>query len=451
MATTSTENEGSNELENQETFDFKNEDTTSVVMTTVKSINFFRAVISQANFQSRLHKESWYGHHFPFRRLFFFLALYNVTVAMHEVFSWPFTNDDLRTMSELNVDCLLEISDLVKTIPKCTVDPDGLSAKTDFEEYEGPLDVPFPDSCKKSMNLFKRHFSNVSFPDAGLNLFHFETSEKRNSMDAFMTVDEDCQMYFYGNENNKDLLLPREVLNEYRGKSVEAKMKEFVCDILVPGVTKLQAFLLRSPAIIRWLIFMVSLSQGMVVQFFALIHVGFRLLLTTFVLRLVLRWPNNFVGYEKVTFWTVWTNLLVLTFINVSYCDYNNPSFWLTIIFCTSMIAVAWFVFEDRDAARSWLDLAVLWHGLPFLVPYIDMARQWIHRFDILDLVGWVSMLVNIVVPGSQEEKLVFIWVFWQCYPCRSHVKGRALKWLGLQSDEVGVTDVPSEEVKKSL
>ena len=444
---------------NEDINDVSNQETTTVVMTPVKPLSFFRAVISQANFQSRLHKESWYGHHFPFRRLIFFLTLYNVMAAIHEVSSWPFSNDDMRTISELNVDCLLEISEIVKTIPNCIVNEDGKSAKIDFEEYEGPLDVPFPGNCKKVADMIGKlkpqteqdeSTLDQSVLDASLNLIRFETPEKRDSEKAFVTVDHTCHFYYSVRDNSKALLLSDKELEENGGKSVEATMKKDFCDKLIPAITKFQAALLQSPAIFRPLLLLVSLCAFMINQLTMLVFHGFGLLLTTFVLRLVLRWPNNFVGYEKITFWAVWTNLLVLTFVNVSYCDYNNPSFWLKIIFCASMIAVAWFVFEDRDAARSWLDLAVLWHGLPFLVPYMDMARQWIHRFDILDLVGWVSMLINIVVPGSQGEKFVFLWVFWQSYPCRNHVKGRVLAWLGLQSNEMDAIDETTVEEKKS-
>ena len=127
---------------------------TRVVETTkLEPISFFHAVISQDNFQGRLHKESWYGHHFPICRLFFFLCLFITVGAFSFVMTSSPRREVFQAMSVLNIECLESIGMVVKSLPGCIVDEDGTSARLDLEAYEGAFDIPFPKSCIMTANL----------------------------------------------------------------------------------------------------------------------------------------------------------------------------------------------------------------------------------------------------------------------------------------------------------
>ena len=424
--------------------------TTTVENITLKPIGFFHAVISQANFQSRLHKESWYGHHYPFRRVAFFTLLFVVVGAWSAVLSWPLGREETKALSDLNVDCLQQLSIVVQLLPACIVDPEGVTAKMDFDNYQGPSDIPFPESCSRAISLMdgavntavtgmnlheqSNKTGEANNSTASVNFIHFESlaSNNTNATEAFLTLDEQCRLISsFGEE--KHSLLSMDERQQNKGRTVQPKFKDVICNTVIPMVILLQTFLLGSYTFTLTCVFTASFVILGVGHVLALM---LDLLITTFVLRLFLKWPKTLVGYEKITYGTVWWNLLVLSKVNARYCDYTGITFWVSLLFCGAMMDLSTRLYQDREAARSWLDLAVVWHGFPLLVPYLDLVRTWIHRFDMLDLLGWVSTFVNMLVPGSGWEKYVFIWVFWQTYPYQKHIKSRVLKWIGLQSTE---------------
>ena len=259
------------------------------------------------------------------------------------------------------------------------------------------------------------------------------SNQDENVTAAFVTLDEQCRFNVAGHE--KHPLIIQEDLKANAGHTTQPKVKDLLCDTAIPFLILLQSFLFESYPVMLLLIYMASLCILTVGWGLGLIWEGARLLPTTFLLRSFLKWPQNFVGNRKVTFWSVWSNLLVLSKVNAHFCSFNEGAFWSSVALCVGMMAVLTFVYEDKDAARGWIQLAIVWHGFPFLVPLLDTAQLWIRQFDMFDLIGWGSAMVNNLVPGSGWEKYVFLWVFWQTYPCRNQ-KGRVLGWLGLNSKE---------------
>ncbi|KAL7564728.1 hypothetical protein ACA910_010140 [Epithemia clementina (nom. ined.)] len=454
------------------------EATITIVMTKVEKMSLLRAVISQANFRhskkyNRFQRESWYGHHYPFGRLMFLMALASVLAVIVSVMVFPLRSKDLRALREFNTDCLLEICDVVvPALPDCVVDQIGLSATLDLEGYEGPTEVPLPESCQASLKLIMGGDdtnSDDSTMDNWLkfeSLLHVAASDKSIVQDqqqeqleqqqqqqqqeeetstletvkAFATITPQCQLYLYFDQERKYSLVKSDDLTNNPGQIVRPSVLETtVCNDTIPEVIKLQNVVFDSFASVNCVILCFVTTFLSLHLTIMMVQSAWQLLQLTFVLRLLLKWPKSFVGYEKITFWSVWSNMLSLCFVlNWGYsnkADQSLPTLWFQYLFFAVMVALSLFLYGDRGAARGWLDLAVLCKGLPLLEPYLDMVRDKIRLFDTLDLVGWASFVVEWLVPGENGwHRLAFLFAFWQCYPCRKQSERRFLRWLGLQS-----------------
>ncbi|KAL7564731.1 hypothetical protein ACA910_010142 [Epithemia clementina (nom. ined.)] len=447
--------------------------TITIVMAKVEKMSLLRAVISQANFRhskkyNRFQREAWYGHHYPFCRILFLIALTSVLAAIVSVMVFPIRSKNLRAFREFNTDCLLEICDVVvPALPDCVVDHSGLSATLVLEGYDGPMEVPLPESCKSSLKLIIGGDDTNSDDSTMENWLGFESllhvaasdesilqdqqqeqleqqqqqeTSTLETVKVFATITPQCQLYLYLDQARKYSLVKSDDLTNNPGQTVRPSILETtVCNDTIPEVIKLQNVVFDSFASVNFAILWfvtIIFSLGLAIM---MVQSAWQLLQLTFVLRLLLKWPTSFVGYEKITFWSIWSNMLSLCV--VLHCGYSNKAdqslhtLWFQYLFFAVMIALSLFLYGDRGAARGWLDLAVLCKGLPLLEPYLDMVRDKIRLFDMLDLVGWASFVVEWLVPGENGwHRLAFLFVFWQCYPCRKQSERRFLRWLGLQS-----------------
>ena len=471
-------------------------------------IGLLEALAIQPNVHNQLNFESWYGLHSPCCRIFVWIVLFCILIAGSYSISFLTVrrHKELQQLGDWNAACWNDICALSRLLPDCILlgnsntdaskeynivddhdDVDGYFI-TDFENYHGPLDIAFPESCqtayqkgfhmlvsdddmqkkkttqihaskqqeedpdhdddkqKEKEDLMAAAMFDSKFPSI---LFHLNSPFRHQQQqqqqhtqaeksEAAVTVDVNCRVSFYwlDDEDNDPLLSPQfTTTGQHLINHVE--LRQIMCDHVVPSLLHSQRLWLQSYYGLFTTIFFASfVVRSFMIGMKLLFGYVWPLMQLSILLGVLFIWPKTNVSGKQIGFGTIFWNLLLLSLVNLGYSfgmdDTTTISIHVALI--TVCISLSMWVYNDSNAAQGWLSLALLWHGLSFVEPYLDQARLvLLKQSSLLHYLDWaMSTLGRWCIPGSNGwQRLVFLVIVWRCYPYQKEAKERVLRWLG--------------------
>ena len=425
---------------------------TGRVLTTrpVTKIGFLRGFVTQASLKGPLAVETWYGHHSPWLRIIAFWLLITLPLAttfllasfyMAPILQWNLPQQMITNARQSQTDCVNAICGALVSLPPftCIINADGNGAMVDNDEFLLlPDEVYVPpvcyDAADMTMALFgqstnfteSREESHPFLMISKINakkLGPLDQGEEQHSLSP-PTLYRDCTLLLSDISGAESLsIVPWLSASEFPtpGERVpidfrktpfcanlypdeQKKGYDGIIDTLVDSVSWAYDGILDN----RYSIFFALGGFIWTCAFFGyILGYGLPLLLTTFAARALLKWPKDLVDGDKVSFWSVWKMLLLITFITEQR-DGNALS-----IIPVGLLAYSAHRYGDRSATGGWADLGIAWIGAPYAYPLLDAIGSKVARFDALNLIPFAS---SVLIPGNGWWKLVRLYAYYKAY-----------------------------------
>ena len=434
-------------------------------------IGLLEALVIQTNVHNQLNFESWYGLHSPCRRIFVWILLFCTLFAGSYSVSFLRRHKELQQLGDSYAACWNDICALSRLLPDCTLlgksntdagaskeysivdDHDNVDGYfiTDFENYHGPLDIAFPESCQRTYQQGSQMLvwdddklkkKTQKFPSMLFHLnspFHQQHQQQHTLADkseAAVTVHANCRVSFCWDNEENDQLPSHQSTTTGHNIVKHTELRQIMCDDIVPSLLHSQRLLLQS----YFGLFTIIFFAYFVLQSF---FIGMKLLYghvwplmpLSVLLGALFVWPKTNVSGKQIGFGTIFWNLFLLSLVNLGYSfGMDDTTISIHVALITVCICLSMWVYNDSNAAQGWLSLALLWHGLSFVEPYLDQARLvLLKQSSLLNYLDWaMSTLGRWCIPGSNGwQRLVFLVILWRCYPYQKEAKERVLQWLG--------------------
>jgi len=409
-------------------------------------VGIIRALVTQSDFSSPTWKETWRGHHYPFRRtlilmLLSFVVSFISTVSLCIVF-WKGSdvNFNMDKLLDLSKACLTDLCETVNDVEiECVAGVSDSRDKDYVIDWKGDVSKSrqIPDTCldiaavlydnilstfmeEDDMEATEKLFlwmrsSNISlvdfkFMNRQLRLPTSNSSEKKLES-AMFTFSSDCKLYSHAIDGE---ILD---LDSFRKKDSDDRVMIRLAENMYcsNGESQATSLILAHKWIQRNLFlvlffcaFMCSwiISLGMLVT-----AIG-----NCFISAVLLYWiippTKELVGWRSTTFGTIYWSLLLLT---------------ITIMIDTPLYALfavlSMFVYKDQKATMEWIFLifvdstATIWE--PSLV---SIAQEQLPLFDGLGIIRFIG---GNILPffscsrfgGTTFFKLIWFYAFVQSYP----------------------------------
>ncbi|OEU21401.1 hypothetical protein FRACYDRAFT_267923 [Fragilariopsis cylindrus CCMP1102] len=153
--------------------------------------------------------------------------------------------------------------------------------------------------------------------------------------------------------------------------------------------------------------FTVSFAIKLILNLCELGLLMIHLIPSTFVLRLILRWPKDFVGYRQVTFWSIWQTLVLICTVT-SYHETYFP-------------ALCWILGSRLGAYQYGVKMAHLEWGFLYLLlitqsSWGPVLTDLLNKLAMFNGLLALGQLVLLVIPGIGWWKLVRLYAFCLSY-----------------------------------
>ena len=312
----------------------------AIEVETVEPIGFFRAFATQ-----------------PWLRILLLILFTSFICTLHEALDFPFikvmSDVELQEIRDVHSSCFRSFCDVARDIPPidCIVGRDGHSAYMDIEAYNGPREIPFSHSCHLAM---QKIFGLDPLMNDFIDFIHIRNgttpSQVRDLMEPFFLIHhETCTITIPGSGSMGTMLLDA----PEPGQRQQVLFERYVCEDEWSDSGR--EYLALFHAVYEWILtyrfivyFTVSFAARLIGYLCDLGLLMIHLIPLTFVLRLILRWPKDFVGYRQVTFWSIWRTLVLICAVT-SYREGYFPA--LCLILGSRLGA---YQYGDKKALLEW-------------------------------------------------------------------------------------------------
>lgn len=403
--------------------------TEHVPNTPIARAPFWRAVLVTTDWNGAVAKETWYGHHGPWRRLLLWMFVPGIIQSLAIVVSLGSSRLlalDFDTVYNHSLPCMNSFCKIAQqdVMLDCEVNSNG-QPTTLWNDYEGVDSVPIPIQCKDFyMETVGRADSLSSEFFTFLNEYNFlqvtPLNEKINKP-AIWTVAPDCAIQSWWNGTESAELIPPDpiplLMADAPPGRVSNVLETWFCPERMPkprkdfldamyDATKSAFEYRRTIATVFLLVF------HLLVATLQLHGYMFRLLFTTMVARYFFPNPSrDFVGLKQQTYWSTWRALLM-----VSVVSCHSSMIGATTCVLYGIISALAMHCKEKRAAAEWAFLAVLNFGFESVFPLLDSIASTIHLFDAFNIVGFCGSILGLTVPGHGWWKLVTLYFFYVAY-----------------------------------
>jgi len=392
----------------------------------VEPIGFFRAFATQSNMKGRFCRETWYGFHSVWLRILFFILFTSFVYTLQEALDVPsikFKSDvELQEMRDVHSSCLRSFCDVARDIPPidCIVGRDGHSAYMDIEAYDGPRDIPFPHSCHLAMQkTFGMDPLIYDFIHIRNGTALSQALSQLNLMEPlFLIHHETCTI------NRRGFGPIGSMLMDFPepGQRQQNLFERYACEDEWSDIAR--EILALYHAVYEWILtyrfivyFTVSFAARLIGNLCDLGCLKIYLIPSTFVLRLILRWPKDFVGYRQVTFWSIWQTLVLICIVTPSFTPYHEG--WGSLHHYFPALCL---ILGSRLGAYQYGDKKALleWGFLYLLVitqsSWTTVLTDLLNKLAMFNGLLALGQLVLLVIPGIGWWKLVRLYAFCLSY-----------------------------------
>eukprot|EP00979_Chaetoceros_neogracilis_P003926 scaffold687_cov288-Chaetoceros_neogracile.AAC.18 len=394
----------------------------------VEPIGFFRAFATQSNMRGRLCRETWYGHHSPRLRILLFVLFSSFTRTLQvlldiQALDVPIlkvmSDVELQELRDVHSSCLRSFCEVARDILPidCIVGRDGHSAYMYPEAYYNhPRIVPLSHSCRLATQ------KTVGM-DPTIDLIHIRKGTEFSQSNLTETAiyetifhidPETCTVKIQGTPHNPFNVFSMLLDAPEPGQRQQNLFERRVCLDEWSDSGREQALFSSVHADYAWILtyrltvyYAGAFAGLLIIHLCDLGWLMIRLIPSTFVLRLMLRWPKDFLGYHQVTFWSIWRNLVLICIVTSNLF----PRIRISLILPLSMILGAYHC-GDMKALREWGCLYLLWITQSSWTSYLTNLLNKLAVSDGLNLVPALGHLVNLVIPGKGWWKLVRLYAF---------------------------------------
>jgi hypothetical protein len=402
----------------------------------VEPIGFFRAFATQSNMRGRLCRETWYGHHSPCLRILLFVLCLSFTRTLQvlldiQALDVPIlkamSDVELQELRDVHSSCLRSFCEVARDILPidCIVGRDGHSAYMYHEAYNHPRIVPLSHSCRLATQ------KTVGM-DPTIDLIHIRKGTEFSQSNLTETAiyetifhidPETCTVEMKGIPHNPFKVFSMLLDAPEPGQRQQNLFERRAC--LDEWSDSGREAFSSAHAVYAWILtyrltvyYAVAFASLLINHLYALGWLMIRLIPSTFVLRLMLRWPKDFLGYHQVTFWSIWRNLVLIYIVTSrpnlgGYAPAVHSRIFL--ILPLSMILGAYH-FRDMKALREWGCLYLLWITQSSWTSDLTDLLNKLAVSDGLNLVPALGHLVNLVIPGKGWWRLVRLYAFCMSY-----------------------------------
>jgi hypothetical protein len=390
----------------------------------VEPIGFFRAFATQSNMKGRFCRETWYGFHSVWLRILLFILFTSFLYTLQEALDVPFikvmSDVELQEMRDVHSSCLRSFCDVARDIPPidCIVGRDGHSAYMDIEAYNGPRDIPFPHSChlamQKTFGLDPLIYDLIHIRNGTALL---QALSQLNLMEPFFLIHhETCTFTIPGSGSIGTMLIDA----PEPGQRQQNLFERYVCEDELSDSDSGREYLALFHARYEWILtyrfivyFTVSFAAGLIGNLCDLGLLMIHLIPSTFVLRLILRWPKDFVGYRQVTFWSIWQTLVLICVVTSYHEGWGSLHHYFLALSLILGSRLGAYQYGGKKALLEWGSLYLLFITQSSWTTVLADLLNKLAMFNGLLALG---QLVHLVIPGEGWWKLVRVYAFCLSY-----------------------------------